>query len=767
MTTNNTQTSLTTNSSMVRNTLTQQLLDEKKKVYRRQGLIGKGIDKTKVLINVGRNNKSVQAKIDEFNKGNIDYASVDKYIKDYKYGQRDASEFVLDSITGLSAFGAYSSSRKLATLVRPFLSEKMASQVSKFSKPLGIGLGIMTGLSTKPSLRFMDRIYLKRNEKKDNKTFWKDTLSGAIDGAIAPVAVLKGALLGVPLLIGENSIQRYLFVKRDDEKSFNDLIDKQKDNLGLKVAGYGLAAYKGRKLHSSLNRWEQAITKSMENIKDLKPLTKVDRDLSFNELAQKGMLLLDPKLMMDLFISGKSIDEKMKLLEDKNIFLPKFIQTIPENILGMFGENNIEFMGLKVGNLKDLSTIVTRFKSDCPQSRTIQEAQEFISETYGDKYTIINDKALGVGTVAETFLARDNESGKKVVLKFLKKGMSLEKIEKDRKELVDLISKDSEATGENPEFILRKINSLYDDWSKEVNLAEEMESAQILGKNAKHYNVVKSIDVKDNIYVMEMAPGVQFNQFIDQMLKEGKKISQQEMFSLMQNYFQVFFEQLLSVPKSGIKVMHADPHPGNVFINLADKKKPFTFIDTGNVLRYSPEEAIENTLNHLDYFIGNSKGIARALLRNANLPSGMTEKQSLEIVEKGLNEQVYNGHTNLLGENLFKSINDIGLKIMEENKIIPNQNNTNLLKAEITYLSNLTCLKDISKIIDRNAGSLDKVEAQEQLKIMSKEIQDSIVNSAINNKNFTMKQLKDRVDFIKDNPERFYSTILSFVNAMK
>ena len=104
---------------------------------------------------------------------------------------------------------------------------------------------------------------------------------------------------------------------------------------------------------------------------------------------------------------------------------------------------------------------------------------------------------------------------------------------------------------------------------------------------------------------------------------------------------------------------------------------------------------------------------------------------------------------------------------MQENNIIANQNNTNLIKAETTYFSNLTCLKDIMEIVDDKAGHLDQVEAQEQLKIMAQEIQDSIKNSAINNKGFTSKQLKERFDFITEHKERFYSTILSFAQAMK
>ena len=50
---------------------------------------------------------------------------------------------------------------------------------------------------------------------------------------------------------------------------------------------------------------------------------------------------------------------------------------------------------------------------------------------------------------------------------------------------------------------------------------------------------------------------------------------------------------------------------------------------------------------------------------------------------------------------------------------------------------------------------------------MAQEIQDSIKNSAINNKGFTSKQLKERFDFITEHKERFYSTILSFAQAMK
>lgn len=768
---NNTITPSYGNSPLVTDKLSKDLTDKKDKITRRQGLIGKGFDGAKSAIGVGRNSKKATQMIEDFKAGKIDYNTANKDLDDFQYTQRDATELALDTATGLGAFGAYSAVKKWAKFASPFLTGvKLKFDVSKAAGGIGTAVALLTGMSIKPTLRFIDRIYLKRKEKKDNKTFWKDTLTGSIDGALAPVAVLKGAILGIPLVMGENALQRYMFVKTDDKKSTKDFLDKQKDNLAVKAVATGAIAYKARKLHTSLGSWDKAIEKALKNVKDLKPFEKASVDSDFEMLQSKAQLLLnDQKFVTDIFASEKSVEEKMRLIEEKNIFLPKFIQTIPENVLGMLGKEEINFGAFKL-NTKEISTIITRFKSDCPQSRTVKEAQDFISKTYGDKYTIINDNALGVGTVAETFLAKNNSTGEEVVIKMLKKGMSAEKIENDRKAFIELVKANSTDEKDKTDFTVRKINSLFDAWSKEIDLSKEMEATQILGKNARNYHAVKPIEVKNNIYVMEKAPGIQFNEFIDQMMKENKKLSPNEVINLMRNYFQVFFEQLLSVPPKGQKVMHADPHPGNIFINLKDKEKPFTFIDTGNVLRYTPEEAIDNALNHLDYLIGNTKGIAKSLLRNASLPEGMTEDKALELVTKGLNEKVYNGHTNLItGGNLFQEVNNVALKMMSDNGIIANQNNTNLLKAETTYFMNLTCLRDIQKIMDKGAdfSSIGKKEAKRQSQLLLKEIGESIKNSAINNKRYTTKKLKDRMDYISENKEQFYSTILSFAEGMK
>lgn len=154
--------------------LTSSLTSKSQKVYHRQGFTAKGIDKVKVLTGLGKNQKSVNAKIEDFKEGKIDYDSVDKYIKDYQYAQRDASELVLDTLTGLSSFGAYSIVRKGTIFASPFLG-KFSKQIDKVSKPAAVGLAVLTGMSTKPVLRFFDRIYLTRKEKKIIKHFGRIT----------------------------------------------------------------------------------------------------------------------------------------------------------------------------------------------------------------------------------------------------------------------------------------------------------------------------------------------------------------------------------------------------------------------------------------------------------------------------------------------------------------------------------------------------------------------------------------------------------------
>ena len=290
----------------------------------------------------------------------------------------------------------------------------------------------------------------------------------------------------------------------------------------------------------------------------------------------------------------------------------------------------------------------------------------------------------------------------------------------------------------------------------------EAEAASTLGRYAVNYNTVAPIEVKNNIFVMEKANGVQFDKFVDYLKENNIQLTKDEISDLSRKYFQVFFEQLLSVPQKGQKVFHADPHAGNIFIDIKNKEKPFTFIDTGNVMRFSPEEAIQNVTSHVDYLIGNSKNIAQRLVKGAILPEGMTEKDAVEMLKKHLDETFFSGKYKIRKSDPFSAINNEAMEYMRKNKVILNANNTNFVKAELTYLMNLTNLAGIEKQVKLDSV-INEEEQAKQMKLMGQQILESIKNGIMNNKDCTFKEVMNRIKYMKDDPEQFITTLYSYV----
>ena len=197
------------------------------------------------------------------------------------------------------------------------------------------------------------------------------------------------------------------------------------------------------------------------------------------------------------------------------------------------------------------------------------------------------------------------------------------------------------------------------------------------------------------------------------------------------------------------------------FIDLKNKAKPFTFIDTGNVMRYTPEEAIQNVTSHIDYLIGNSKAIAKRLLKGAQLPDGMKEKQAVELLSKHLDDTFFSGKYKT-GLDPFSTINNESIEFMKKHKVILSSRNTNLVKAELTYLMNMASVTDIFKHIDKNSKFND-MEQTEKIKLMWKQIGESLQNSVLNNKKCTADEVYSRYKYMKDNPEKLFTTLYSFI----
>ena len=101
--------------------------------------------------------------------------------------------------------------------------------------------------------------------------------------------------------------------------------------------------------------------------------------------------------------------------------------------------------------------MTTALREKCPPTRTLQEAQKYITSNLDSGYQV--SKLLGVGTVEETYLAKDS-SGKDVCIKILKDGITKNKILNDKQKFVDMVKNMSDKTADEKDYLLRNIEDL-------------------------------------------------------------------------------------------------------------------------------------------------------------------------------------------------------------------------------------------------------------------------------------------------------------------
>ncbi len=457
---------------------------------------------------------------------------------------------------------------------------------------------------------------------------------------------------------------------------------------------------------------------------------------------------------------------------DTNIFIAKYLQTVPDKEI-----DNFERI-YKQEIPEQLKTSIKNLKGGCPRSYTQEEAQSLISGTYGKKYTIIRDEPLGVGTIAETYLAQENKTGREVVIKLLKKGINKEKIETDRLQAQELLEK-SEYRKNKEEFTYYKkfIDVMYGAWAKECDLSLEKEAAEIMASNAKRFNVVKPIEIKNNIYVMEKAKGIQLNKLDEELRRRDMKLTEEQVKKLLLNYNKVFIEQLISIPRSGQKIIQADPNSANIFIDLDNLEKPITFLDLGNVLRYENLTATRNALGHLDFIFGNSRGIAKTNLEGAILPEGLSRDAAIEKLVKELDTHIFNSKTQIPPPN---TITDFCVDVMKNMKIIPNADNANLIKAETTYYSNIFELRHKIQdgLVEEIAGDSgfggklklmltemkETGDFQNLVRCIISEIFNSVKNASFSTQKHAYDVLKEKLNYLDNNKEQALTTFYSLIS---
>ena len=638
--------------------------EEFAKTKKEDGLIRKFYNFLKNTTGLGLGSKKIEKEIDKFEKGEITQEALNKNFEKYKASQKNGTQTAGDVATAATTISTFMLANntlkklraqdKLDALPKALKEaihhweqsdKKWAKRTlnvidllkSKTKATLLMlpFLALVGGL-TKRTITGIDRlgskeysvnkndyankedykIAKKAANKAKRKESWKSFGSGALNGILAPVTTLVGGIVGIPAYIATTTGLKYATDKNDgNKKSFGDFTQKFKDNAIVNTIGALLIAIPAfKKVH-----YNKVLGENLDKVVNKLKGKKLQLpDLPSNRTAYQELedkMIRSESIQKILGESGTSLDEKIVSLTNENIFAVKFLQ---------------------IKNGGSYSEISEALRENCPPTRTLEEAQAHINKLWGAaEYQI--SKLLGVGTVAETYLAKD-KSGKEVCIKVLKDGITAEKIAADKEKFLKLIIGDTpkENLTEAQKYLIRNVNDLADGISKEVDFKNEMQAAEALRKHCKVTNVAKGIDVKDGIYIMEKAPGISIKTLVDyfkcesriklmkrfaqedprciiwaneeiakyeaQMKKIKSRAPEFEDFEmtpsqikrLLKNYIDLQVEQFSKIDKNG-KVIHADIHPGNIFINLnslkTGKGKLFTLIDTGNTINLSKEQA--------------------------------------------------------------------------------------------------------------------------------------------------------------------------------
>lgn len=741
----------------------------------KEGIGERIVDSVNDFTEFGINKKRARKVLQKYEQGKLSKKEAESYLKQYEYNKKDVTEMGIDVITSFASLAVFTwvqgffKNTAMVAFPKTLDAKKLLGiKASNLITPAGILLAGLTGATLKPILKGINKIPADKKFKKKDKAKGKDTLTGFIDGATSPLAGSMKLIGMVPFAM-INAGARYLSLSKDN-KSFDDFINQQTQNIDAKViavAAMGVGAYNSNK---KITHWQEAAKKAEANIKRMNiayPSDMGGADNAFNDIANSTGLI-DDKVFAIMNDSSISTDEKIKKLEDYNIFMGKYLQTM--TVPPDFEANKLKFgtdnptdtqLTARKDNPKEYmrykrtlasSDLGSKIKSACPPSRTAEEAQALIGKSFSDKYQVL--KSAGVGTVGETWLAKDKETGKEVVIKLVKKGIDLEKLSNDRQFMLDKLKNskiENLPTGSNETSIKNKVKSqiedLFNAWADEIDFAKERENALLLAKNNETFTVPKPIALKDGIYVMEKASGIQLDKLDSYLRENNKKLTHDEK-KWLQDQYQKIIDEQNSVPNKGARIIHADPHAGNVFVDL--EKKQFIFIDTGNVVQRDGKTSIKTLMSGIDTLTANGGKIVDNLLDDAILPKGLSREKAREEIMKEVQKTVFNC------KDFNQNSEDAIKNIMKNKNIVLRDTQANLIKSKKAHADNRRILLYSLPVKEPTKEELKKLqeERQKELEKQQKEGMVSFIKHLItglkksfgNDLPYAAKEMYERVN---------------------
>ncbi len=809
-------------------------LDSAKK---QNGIVEKIADKIKNLTKIGFGSAKIEKSIEDVSKGIKTEAEVSDEIKNYRRSQENIAQSFGDVLSvlgaGLVFFGAYNKLTKGKSLLQlkkdtfdSFLKKisdtfsgsdsknplvKLADKLNdentrekiyktvtskKAVNLLSAIPAMFVGGFIKTNVLKLNRIgtsqykaeydketmskdeikQIKKSSKKDkNNANFRNNITGNINGLSLPLITTLG-VAGVPLYLGVNLLSKYFIGSREDkgEKSINGFIDNVSASKFSNALAAGLVSISLIKKGQFTKVLEQNAQKVADELKNAKFSSDLTQSGSFDELEE--ILFSNPKIAS--ILTGDMDDaQKISMLSKENIFALKFKQ---------------------ISN--DGSSLTTVLREKCPQTWSLEDAQAQVNKVFGEnRYTL--KQSVGSGTVAQTFVAQD-ESGKNVCIKLLHKGIDREKIIKDKKAFIDMINASSK-TQKEKDYLIKNVENLSGGIEAEVDLQNEMDAAKKLAQTVKKADVVKPIQVKDNIYVMERAEGISladFNEFgdkissarwskdyyskldfndpnygkyhqesyeqasakLEQLIAEFKAkigldidfedLTKEETLKMLKQYQDILTEQFSKVDADG-KIIHGDIHPGNIFIDvkkLKEGKNCFTLIDTGNIIEQSREQAVR--FMNLTNYIKNADvdNIVDYILNGAVLPDDLPKDKAREILINELRTAFFDTETKIpvLTNDSLLQLTD---NIMKKYGIIPSSVQGSLLKAKKSssnsllelYKSYFNKFEDKFNNIDDATNSQKMAAAAKIIAELTKDITGLKTRNTINN------MLQERANLLK------------------
>ncbi len=146
-----------------------------------QGIIGKTWDKIKNFLNLKTGSKNVENTIKQLENGEISREYAKKILTKYQNGQKASVDFSASTLASMAALGA-------VTLASVIFTGGAALPIAS-----ALLMGSAVGAVVYPSVNAIDAATGHR--KYDSKDLWLDAVTGAINGALAPITEMVGGVI--------------------------------------------------------------------------------------------------------------------------------------------------------------------------------------------------------------------------------------------------------------------------------------------------------------------------------------------------------------------------------------------------------------------------------------------------------------------------------------------------------------------------------------------------------------------------------------------